>query len=76
MNKFPSREIVNRLRAEFPVGCRVELVNMNDPYNKKLKPGDQGTVRLIDDIGTIFVDWDCGSTLGVAYGEDCVKRLS
>jgi hypothetical protein len=49
---------------------------MNDPYNKKLKPGDQGTVRLIDDIGTIFVDWDCGSTLGVAYGEDCVKRLS
>ena len=76
MNNFPDRKIVERLRAEFPVGCRVELVHMNDPYNKKLKPGDQGTVRLIDDIGTIFVDWDCGSSLGAAYGEDCVKRLS
>ena len=75
MNNFPKREIVERLKAAFPPGCRVELVSMNDPYNRKLKPGDQGTVRLVDDIGTIFVDWDCGSGLGVAYGEDCVKRL-
>jgi hypothetical protein len=29
----------------------------------------------VDDIGTIFVDLDCGSTLGVAYGEDLIRRL-
>lgn len=74
-NNIPSPEMVEYLRKQFPRGTRVELVSMNDPYNKKLKPGDQGTVTYVDDVATIFVDWDCGSGLGVAYGEDCVKRL-
>lgn len=74
MNKFPSKETVNRLREQYPQGCRVELVRMNDPYSK-LKPGDKGTVDFIDDTGTIFCNWDMGSTLGVVYGEDSVKCL-
>ena len=74
MNKFPSKETVNRLRKQYPEGCRVELVSMNDPYSN-LKPGDQGTVDFIDDTGTIFCCWDKGSTLGVVYGEDIVKRI-
>ena len=74
-NPFPSQDVVERLRREYPKGTRVELVSMNDPYNRKLKPGDQGTVEFVDSLGTIFVAWDCGSGLGVAYGEDCVKKL-
>ncbi len=74
-NPYLSDKIVERLRREYPKGTRVELVSMNDPYNRKLKPGDQGTVEFIDSIGTIFVAWDCGSGLGVAYGEDRVKKL-
>ncbi|MBR3131327.1 DUF4314 domain-containing protein [Candidatus Saccharibacteria bacterium] len=73
-NSFPPKEIVEQLRQQYPKGTRVELVSMNDPYTK-LKPGDQGTVELVDSIGTIFVAWDCGSGLGVAYGEDCIKKL-
>lgn len=74
MNNFPRRETVDKLRKEYPVGTRVELVHMNDPYSK-LKPGDQGTVKIIDDIGTIFCNWDCGSSLGVVYREDAVRKL-
>ena len=74
-NNIPSPEMVEWLRTQYPKGTRVELVSMNDPYNKKLKPGDQGTVVTVDDIGTVHVDWDCGSGLGVVLGEDCVKRL-
>lgn len=74
INNFPSRETVNRLRQRYPVGTRVELVSMDDPYTK-LKPGDQGVVASIDDIGTIFVDWDNGSGLGVAYGADHIKKV-
>ena len=74
-NSFPPRETVERLRREYPLGARVELVNMDDTYNRKLKPGDLGTVCGIDDIGTIFVDWDCGSALGVVYGVDHIKKL-
>lgn len=74
MNRFPSKEIVEKLRREYPVGTRIELVHMDDPYSK-LKAGDQGTVRTVDDIGTIFCNWDCGSSLGVAYGEDIIRKL-
>lgn len=65
------------LRNEFPEGTRVELVKMDDPYNKKLVPGERGTVKTVDDLGTIHVAWDCGSGLGVVYGVDeCRKVVS
>ena len=70
---IPSRDIVARLREQFPAGTRVELVKMDDPYNRILKPGSMGTVRFVDAIGTLQVDWDCGSSLGVVYGEDEVR---
>lgn len=72
--RFPSRETVERIRRQYPKGARVALVRMSDPYSK-LKPGDEGTVELVDDAGTIFCNWDCGSSLGVVYGEDEVKKL-
>lgn len=71
---FPSKEIVERLRKMYPTGARVELVSMNDPYTN-LAPGDTGTVESVDDIGTIHVCWDCGSGIGVAYGEDSVRKI-
>lgn len=74
MNNFPSRETVERIRKQYVRGSRVELVNMDDPYTK-LKPGDQGTVNFVDDTGTVFVNWYNGSTLGVVYGVDSIKKL-
>lgn len=74
MNGFPSRETVERLRMTYPKGTRVELISMSDPY-AQLKPGDRGTVSFVDDIGTVFVRWDCGSGLGVAYGEDHIRKI-
>lgn len=74
MSSFIDKETVDRLREEYPEGTRVELVSMNDPYSS-ISPGDQGTVQYVDDIGTIRVSWDCGSSLGIAYGEDSVRKL-
>lgn len=70
-----SNEALNRLRENYPINSRVELIKMNDPYNNKLVPGCRGTVKAVDDIGTIHVQWDCGSSLGVVYGEDACKKL-
>ena len=61
---------LKRLRDMYPPGTRVELDHMDDPYNRKLSPGNRGTVVAVDDVGTIHVVWDCGSSLGVCYGED------
>lgn len=73
-NNYPSREVVERLRRQYPAGCRVELVSMNDPY-ARLKPGDRGTVVAVDDIGTVHIDWDNDSGLGAAYGADVIRRI-
>ena len=48
---------------------------MNDPYRPDLKEGALGTVLHVDDIGTIHVSWDCGSSLGVVLGEDSCTRI-
>ena len=70
-----SKKALRALREKYPQGTRVELIKMNDPYNTKLVPGSQGTVRCVDDIGTIHVEWDCNSRLGVVYGEDSCKVI-
>jgi hypothetical protein len=68
-----SRETVKRMRQEYPRGCRVVLVRMDDIQTPPV--GTEGTVFGVDDIGSIMVRWDNGSTLSVAYGEDLCRRI-
>lgn len=69
---FPSRQTVERLRKDYPKGTRVELVQMNDVQAPPV--GTRGTVIGVDDIGSLLVAWDNGSSLNVVYGEDLVKK--
>jgi hypothetical protein len=55
-------------------GDRVRYVFCSDPYTR-LRPGDTGTVTYIDDLGTIHIDWDCGSKLGMIPGRDRFERI-
>ncbi len=71
-NNFPSRETVERIRKQYPVGCRVELLRMDDVGAPPI--GTKGTVRYVDDIGSLGVAWDNGSSLQVVYGEDLCRR--
>ncbi len=70
-----SKGTLERLRKEYPVGCRVELTKMNDPYRQDLVPGCRGTVTRVDDAGSIHVDWDSRSSLAVIFGEDACRKL-
>lgn len=76
--RFPSKETVERIRKEYPVGTRVELVQMDDPQAPPV--GTKGTVRGVDDIGSIMVAWDNGCGLSVATGRifavNCCNRHS
>ena len=42
---FISKEASQRIREEYPVGARVELTKMSDPYRTDLVPGCKGTRR-------------------------------
>lgn len=69
---FPKKEIVERIRKEYPKGTRIMLVNIDDTQAPPL--GTKGTVIGVDDTGSIMVAWDNGSSLNVIYNVDkCVK---
>ena len=70
---FPSKEIVESLRKQYPAGTRVQLTEMDDPQAPSI--GTQGTVFGVDDTGSIMVHWDNGSSLHVIYGVDHCKKV-
>lgn len=70
---IPNRETIEGLKKRYPEGTRVELVAMSDPYAPP--KGTQGTVTYVDDIGSLLVNWDNGSSLSVLYGEDMVRII-
>lgn len=68
-----SKEAIQALRERFPKGTRVELLKMDDPQAPPV--GTKGTVRGVDDIGSIMVAWDNGCGLSVVWGEDECRKL-
>jgi len=58
-----SDEKVEELRKKYPKGTRVKLIFMIDIQAPK--PGTEGTVTHVDDMGTVHVTWDTGSGLGL-----------
>jgi len=68
-----SKEALQALRERYPAGIRVELVQMDDPQAPPV--GTKGTVKGVDDIGSIMVAWDNGCGLSVAYGEDICRKV-
>ena len=70
---FIKKEILENLRKQYPPGTRVELIRMEDIQAPPT--GTRGTVIGVDDIGSIMVSWDNGSSLSVVYGEDSCRKL-
>ena len=68
-----SKETLQALRERYPKGTRVELVQMDDAQAPPV--GTKGTVRGVDDMGSIMVAWDNGCGLSVAYGEDICRKV-
>jgi len=61
------------MRERYPVGTRVELLEMDDPQAPPV--GTKGTVQGVDDVGQIMVHWDTGSSLSLIPGVDRCRVL-
>lgn len=70
---FPSKSTVERIRNEYPVGATVELIEMSDVHAPPA--GTIGKVLHVDDMATVHVAWQNGSTLGAVYGEDVIRKV-
>jgi hypothetical protein len=67
-----SKKRIEVLKLQYPKGCTVELVHMDD--EQAPPKGTKGVVIQVDDIGTMHVAWETGSTLGVVPGVDMVRK--
>lgn len=76
MNPFEAeRNFVQRMKNNYPVGTRIELISMDDPY-APVEPGTRGTVAYVDDIGQLGMKWDNGRSLSLVPGEDSFRKLT
>ena len=73
MNHWPTQREIERIRACYKAGMRIELIKMDDVQAPPA--GTRGTIRAVDDVGDLIVAWDNGCGLKLIPGEDEFKVL-
>lgn len=74
MGERMSRQSLEALRERYQPGCSVELVSMDD--GQAPPEGTRGKVVHVDDLGTVHMLWENGSTLGFVPEVDRVRILT
>ena len=72
--KNHTQEEIKYIREKYVKGTKIELVKMYDLL-APVPTGTLGIVQYVNDIRTIHVNWDNGSTLGLSVGIDEFKVL-
>ena len=71
--KHPTEKELTALREKYPTGTIVKLISMNDVQSPPV--GTIGEVTMIDDMGSIHVNWQNGSTLALIPDVDSWEIL-
>ena len=71
---FVDRNLVQRMKEQYPVGTRIILDFMGDDFHP-IAPGTKGTVRVVDDMGTVHCDFDNGRRMGLIPDEDSFHTI-
>lgn len=69
------RRFVQRMKDNYPPGTRLVLLQMGDD-SRPVEPNTRGTVAVVDDMGTLYCDFDNGRQLGLVPGEDSFRKLT
>ena len=72
---YIDRNLVQRMKDQYPPGTRIQLDFMGDDP-RPIPPGTKGTVRHVDDMGTVHCDFDNGRRLGLIPGEDSFHTIT
>lgn len=70
--KFTNKEHIEQLRKMYPAGTKIQLISMRDEKYPVL-PRTIGEVTHIDDMGSIHMKWENGSSLAIIPEADSFK---
>lgn len=73
--QFPSKAYLEQLRKDYPAGTKIQLISMRDEKYPVL-PGTVGEVTHIDDMGSIHMKWQNGSSLALIPEVDSFRVVS
>ena len=68
---MPNKEEVRKAKETYLPGMRVRLLKMDDAQAPAV--GTEGTIIGVDDIGSVMVGWDNGSSLSVLLRIDEIE---
>ena len=75
MNEYEkARRLAEDIRQIYPAGTRIVLLSMDDP--QAVPVGTRGTVKNIDDMAHIDMEWDNGRTLSLVPLVDGFRKLT
>lgn len=69
------QKMAKDMRKQYPPGTRVQLDHMGDDPNP-IELGTKGTVKFVDDAGTVHTQFDNGRFLGMCPGEDSFHKIT
>ena len=70
-----NRQRIRLLQEQYPPGTRIQFDSMSDAP-RPIPAGIKGTVRLVDDMGTLHCDFDNGRHLGICPEVDSFHRIT
>ena len=62
-------------KDQYPPGTRLKLISMGEDIHR-VSDNTRGTVKAVDDIGTLHCVFDNGRSLGLVPGEDHFRKLT
>ena len=71
--RLPDRKTVAQIRAEYPPGTKVKLLEMSDKYAPPI--GTIGEVVAVDDAGDLVMKWQNGSSLKIILDVDRIRKV-
>ena len=68
-------EVAESRKRRYPPGTRILLICMGEDIHR-VPDNTRGTVKVVDDTGTLHCVFDNGRSLGLIPGEDSFRKLT
>lgn len=70
-----SQKLVEEIKLKYKPGMKLRLLKEMANEKNSIPVGEIGTIDFVDDVGTIHINWECGSSLGLIVNDDKFEEV-